>query len=145
MPREQEVLVVDDNPADLTLAQEALARCKRPSKVNSVTDGEQAVAFLCRRGKYVNQVRPNLVILDLNLPKKDGRAVLQEVKADPELRKIPVVIFSSSQANDDIVRSYQMGANCYVSKPGNLKAYFAVLQSIEEYWFGLVSLPREGE
>jgi chemotaxis family two-component system response regulator Rcp1 len=141
----QEVLLVDDNPADLTLAQEALARCKRQSSIHSVMDGEQAIAFLYRRGPYANQVRPNLVILDLNLPKKDGRAVLQEVKSDPELRDIPVVIFSSSQANDDIVRSYQLGANCYVSKPGDLKAYFAALQSIEEFWFGLARLPREGE
>lgn len=145
----QEVLLVDDNPADITLASEALAESKRQSrrqiKINSVGDGDQAVDFLFRRGKYVNQVRPNLVILDLNLPKKDGRAVLKELKSDTELRKIPVVIFSSSQANDDVQRSYQLGANCYVSKPVNLKAYFSVLQSLEEFWFGLARLPREGE
>ncbi|MGA8431320.1 MAG: response regulator [Candidatus Sulfotelmatobacter sp.] len=145
----QEVLLVDDNPADITLASEALAESKRQSrrqiKINSVGDGDQAVDFLFRRGKYVNQVRPNLVILDLNLPKKDGRAVLKELKSDAELRKIPVVIFSSSQANDDVQRSYQLGANCYVSKPVNLKAYFSVLQSLEEFWFGLARLPREGE
>ncbi|HEY4902200.1 MAG TPA: response regulator [Candidatus Sulfotelmatobacter sp.] len=145
----QEVLLVDDNPADITLASEALAESKRQSrrqiKISSVGDGAQAVDFLFRRGKYANQVRPNLVILDLNLPKKDGRAVLKELKADAELRKIPVVIFSSSQANDDVLGSYQLGANCYVSKPVSLKAYFAVLQSLEEFWFGLASLPREGE
>jgi two-component system, chemotaxis family, response regulator Rcp1 len=145
----QEVLLVDDNPADITLASEALAESKRQSrrqiKISSVGDGDQAVEFLFRRGKYVNQVRPNLVILDLNLPKKDGRAVLKELKSDAELRKIPVVIFSSSQANDDVQRSYQLGANCYISKPVNLKAYFSVLQSLEEFWFGLARLPREGE
>ena len=145
----QEVLLVDDNPADITLASEALADSKRQSRrqirISSVVDGDQAVEFLFRRGKYANQVRPNLVILDLNLPKKDGRAVLKELKSDAELRKIPVVIFSSSQANDDVLGSYQLGANCYVSKPVNLKAYFAVLQSLEEFWFGLASLPREGE
>jgi|ERR1700733_11545788 chemotaxis family two-component system response regulator Rcp1 len=145
----QEVLLVDDNPADITLASEALAESKRESrrqiKINSVGDGDQAVDFLFRRGKYANQVRPNLVILDLNLPKKDGRAVLKELKSDPELRQIPVVIFSSSQANDDVQRSYQLGANCYVSKPVSLKAYFSVLQSLEEFWFGLARLPREGE
>jgi CheY-like chemotaxis protein len=104
------------------------------------------VAFLFRRGAYINQLRPNLVILDLNLPKKDGRAVLEELKSDPDLRKIPVVIFSTSQASSDIVRSYQLGANCYVSKPVDLKAYFAALQSIEEFWFGLASLPQgDGE
>ncbi len=140
-----EVLLVDDNPADIALVQEALAQTKRQSKISSVADGEQAVAFLFRRGSYANQVRPNLVILDLNLPKKDGRAVLKEVKSDADLRKIPVIIFSSSQANDDIAKSYQLGANCYVSKPVNLKSYFATLQSIEEFWFGLASLPQEGE
>jgi chemotaxis family two-component system response regulator Rcp1 len=145
----QEVLLVDDNPADISLAQEALSECKRHNnrqiKISSVVDGEQAVDFLFRRGQYANQVRPDLVILDLNLPKKDGRAVLKELKADPELCRIPVVIFSTSQANNDIVRSYQLGANCYVSKPGNLKSYFAALQCIEEFWFGLASLPEEGE
>lgn len=145
----QEVLLVDDNPADISLAQEALNECKiqsnRQIRISSVVDGEQAVAFLFRRGKYANQVRPNLVILDLNLPKKDGRAVLKELKSDPELCRIPVVIFSTSQANNDIVRSYQLGANCYVSKPVSLKSYFATLQSIEAFWFGLASLPLEGE
>lgn len=145
MSSAQEVLLVDDNPADIALIQEALARSERHSKISSVADGEQAVAFLFRRGPYANQVRPNLVILDLNLPKKDGRAVLKEVKSDADLRKIPVIIFSSSQANDDIAKSYQLGANCYVSKPVNLKSYFATLQSIEEFWFGLASLPQEGE
>jgi CheY-like chemotaxis protein len=145
MPGVQEVLLVDDNPADITLASEALAQTKRQCKISTAVDGEQAVAFLFRRGKYANQVRPNLVVLDLNLPKKDGRAVLQELKSDPELRKIPVVIFSSSQASADIVRSYQLGANCYVSKPVNLNAYFAALQSVEEFWFGIASLPQEGD
>jgi chemotaxis family two-component system response regulator Rcp1 len=141
----QEVLLVDDNPADLTLAREGLERCQRHSNISSVVDGQQAIDFLHRRGPYANQVRPNLVLLDLNLPKKDGRAVLREIKSDPELRKIPVVVFSSSQANEDVARSYQLGANSYVSKPGDLKAYFAALQSIEEFWFGLARLPREGE
>jgi len=149
MPAVQEVLLVDDNPADISLAQEALAECKRQSnrqiKVSSVVDGEQAVAFLFRRGKYADQVRPNLVILDLNLPKKDGRAVLKELKADPELCRIPVVIFSTSQANNDIVRSYQLGANCYVSKPGNLRDFISAVTSIGEFWFGFVHLPREEE
>jgi len=141
----REILLVDDNPADLSLAQEALARCLRHNIINSVCDGEQAISFLFRRGTYANQMRPSLVILDLNLPKKDGRAVLEEVKSDPDLRQIPVVIFSTSQASTDIIRSYQLGANCYVSKPVDLKAYFAALQLIEEFWFGLARLPQEGE
>jgi two-component system, chemotaxis family, response regulator Rcp1 len=144
-----EVLLVEDNPGDIRLAREALAegnlQNNRQIKLSSVVDGEQALAFLFRRGKYADQVRPNLVILDWNLPKKDGRAVLKEVKADPELCRIPIVIFSTSQADNDIFRSYQLGANCYVNKPVNLKSYFATLQSIEEFWFGLASLPEEGE
>ena len=119
-----EVLLVDDNPADIALVQEALAQTKRQSKISSVADGEQAVAFLFRRGSYANQVRPNLVILDLNLPKKDGRAVLKEVKSDADLRKIPVIIFSSSQANDDIAKSYQLGANCYAQQTGQSQILF---------------------
>jgi CheY-like chemotaxis protein len=121
------ILLVDDNPADLSLAQEALARCARRHTIRSVCDGEQAMAFVFRRGPYANRLRPNLVILDLNLPKKDGRTVLEEMKSDPDLRQIPVVIFSTSQASTDIVRSYQLGANCYVSKPIDLKPYFAAL------------------
>jgi chemotaxis family two-component system response regulator Rcp1 len=144
-----EVLLVEDNPGDVRLAREALAEGKlqndRQIKLSSVVDGEQALAFLFRRGKYADQLRPNLVILDWNLPKKDGRAVLKEVKSDPELCRIPIVIFSTSQADNDIVRSYQLGANCYVNKPVNLKSYFETLQSIEEFWFGLASLPEEGE
>ena len=141
--------MVEDNPGDVRLAREALAEGKlqndRQIKLSSVVDGEQALAFLFRRGKYADQLRPNLVILDWNLPKKDGRAVLKEVKSDPELCRIPIVIFSTSQADNDIVRSYQLGANCYVNKPVNLKSYFETLQSIEEFWFGLASLPEEGE
>lgn len=94
-------------------------------------------------GQYANAVRPDLVILDLNLPKKDGRAVLTEAKADADLRAIPIVVFSTSCALLDILRSYELGANCYVSKPGSLNEYFLAVQSIEEFWFGDVSLPRE--
>lgn len=101
------------------------------------------MAFLHREGKYASAVRPDLVILDLNLPKKDGRAVLAEAKADADLRAIPIVVFSTSRSKSDIARSYKLGANCYISKPGNLDDYFAVMQSIEEFWFGSASLPRK--
>jgi len=138
-----QVLLVDDNPADVGLAREALVGCRHQSHINHVLDGEEAMAFLHRAGKYANAVRPDLVILDLNLPRKDGRAVLAETKADADLRTIPVVVFSTSRAMLDIKRSYELGANCYVSKPGNLDEYFRVMQSIEEFWFGLASLPRE--
>ncbi len=140
-----DVLVVDDNPADVSLVCEALAGSKHRSKINSVGDGVEAMAFLNRRDKYVNAIRPDLVILDLNLPKKDGLAVLAAMKAGPDLRRIPVVIFSTSLLRKDIVRSYEMGANCYVAKPGNLNDFFSAIRSIEEFWFGFVNLPPRGE
>jgi chemotaxis family two-component system response regulator Rcp1 len=103
------------------------------------------LAFLGRRGNYANAVKPDLVILDLNLPKRDGHAVLAAMRASPDLRKIPVVIFSTSQLSRDIARSYELGANCYVSKPGNLTEFFSMMKSIEKFWFGSVKLPPRGE
>jgi CheY-like chemotaxis protein len=138
-----QVLLVDDNPADVVLAREALAGGRHQIRIINAENGEEAMAFLHRAGRYANEVRPDLLILDLNLPKKDGRAVLAEAKADAALRTIPVVVFSTSRADLDIKRSYELGANCYVSKPGNLDEYFLVLQTIEEFWFGTVRLPRE--
>ena len=138
-----EVLLVDDNPADVDLVRQALAESRHQSQISNVADGEQATAFLYRAGQYINAPRPGLVILDLNLPKKDGRAVLAEIKSDAKLRAIPVVIFSTSRSILEIARCYELGANCYVSKPGNLQDYFLAVKSIEEYWFGCASLPRE--
>ena len=138
-----QVLLVEDNPADLNLASDALAQSRCPNHVCTAVDGEEAIAFLRRQGKYANELPPDLVLLDLSLPRKDGRAVLTAIKADPALRKIPVVVFSTSRSMLDIARSYQLGANCYVSKPGNLDDYFLAVQSIEEFWFGSASLPRE--
>jgi CheY-like chemotaxis protein len=145
MKRSLELLLVDDNPADVSLVNEALAGSKLHSKINSVGDGVEAIAFLNRKEKYANALRPDLVILDLNLPKKDGLAVLAAMKAGPDLRRIPVVIFSTSKLSRDIFRSYEIGANCYVSKPGNLKDFFATVKSIEAFWLGFVSLPPQGE
>jgi chemotaxis family two-component system response regulator Rcp1 len=138
-----QVLLVDDNPADVALAREALAGGRHQSRISNVEDGEEALAFLHRAGRYANELRPDLVILDLNLPRKNGRVTLAEAKADANLRTIPVVVFSTSHSMADIGRCYELGANCYVSKPGNLDDYFRVLQSIEEFWFGLASVPRE--
>jgi two-component system, chemotaxis family, response regulator Rcp1 len=143
--RTTEVLLVDDNPADTDLTSEVLARNGCPSHIHSVINGVEAIAFLRREGKYANALLPDFVILDLNLPKKDGRAVLAEVKADPVLRKIPIAIFSTSEARQDIVRSYELGANCYVSKPGNLRDFISAVTAIGEFWFGLARLPREEE
>jgi two-component system response regulator len=140
-----EVLLVDDNPADTDLTSEVLARTGCPSHVHAVTNGVEAIAFLRRGGKYANAILPDFVILDLNLPGKDGRAVLAEVKGDRLLRKIPIAIFSTSEARQDIVRSYELGANCYVSKPGNLRDFISAVTSIGEFWFGSARLPREEE
>ena len=145
MKAEHELLIVDDNPADIALAREALKACAYRGRVNSVVDGVEALAFLERKGNYAKAPKPDLVMLDLNLPKKDGMAVLASMKARPELRQIPVVIFSTSQLAKDVARSYELGANCYVGKPGNLNEFFSMMRSIEEFWFGAVSLPPRGE
>jgi two-component system, chemotaxis family, response regulator Rcp1 len=141
--RTLEVLLVDDNPADTELTSEVLGRNGCALNIHSVTDGVEAVEFLCRRGKYSNALRPHFVILDLSLPRKNGHAVLAEVKADPCLRKIPITIFSTSEARQDIVHSFELGANCYVSKPGNLPDFISAVTAIGHFWFDLARLPLE--
>jgi chemotaxis family two-component system response regulator Rcp1 len=143
--RATEILLVDDNPADTDLTSEVLSRNGSPSHIQAVVNGAEAIALLRREGKYADAILPDFMILDLNLPKKDGRAVLAEVKADPVLRKIPIAIFSTSEARQDIVRSYELGANCYVSKPGNLRDFVSAVTRIGEFWFGLARLPHEEE
>jgi len=134
---------VDDNPADVDLTSEVLRQSQLHFHVHSVKDGVEAVAFLRRKGAYAARPRPDLVVLDLNLPRKDGREVLAEVKADRELANIPVVIFTTSEAASDIVRSYELGANCYLRKPGNLAEYRAVVQSMADFWLRFASLPQK--
>jgi two-component system response regulator len=143
--RTTEVLLVDDNPADTDLTSEVLSRSGCPSHIHVVFNGLEAIAFLRREGKYANALLPDFVILDLSLPGKDGRAVLAEVKGDQLLRKIPIAIFSTSEAPQDIVRSYELGANGYVCKPGNLQDFISAVTSIGEFWFGVARLPREEE
>jgi CheY-like chemotaxis protein len=138
-----EVLLVDDNPADVDLTSEALSRSKQHFRVSVVNDGEQALSYLRREAPYAEAAVPDLVILDLNLPRKDGRQVLSEIKSDPVLAKIPVVIFTTSQANSDVSRSYELGANCYLRKPGNLPGFMAVVQSMADFWLGFARLPRK--
>ena len=145
MKSTHELLIVDDNPADIALAREALTVCAYRGQINSAVDGAEALAFLLRRGNYASAPKPDLVLLDLNLPKRDGLSVLTAMKANPNLRRIPVVIFSTSQLLQDIDRSYELGANCYISKPGNLTDFFSMMRSIEEFWFGSVTLPPRGE
>ena len=145
MKSARQLLIVDDNPADVTLAREALEVCTPGCEINSVQDGIEALAFLQRRDKYANAIRPDLVILDLNLPKRGGLDVLAAMKASPDLRRIPVIIFSTSKLGRDVGRSYELGANCYVCKPGNLTDFFAAMKAIEQFWFGSVTLPPRGE
>jgi chemotaxis family two-component system response regulator Rcp1 len=138
-----EVLLVDDNPADIDLARETLVQSKRSFHINAVSDGSEAIRFLRQQGKYSNAPSPDLVILDLNLPCKDGREVLAAIKADPLLRTIPVVVFTTSDAAADVLRSYELGANCYLRKPGNLPDFIALVQLMEKFWFDCVTLPRK--
>jgi len=141
MKNAPDILLVDDNPADVGLTREVLAGSSHNAQVHNVLDGEEAVAFLRQRGKYADAARPDLVVLDLNMPRKGGQAVLAEVKTDPGLRTIPIVVFTTSRSAKDIRHSYELGANCYISKPGNLGDFFSAVQSIEEFWFGFTSLP----
>lgn len=139
------VLLVDDNQADVDLTKETLSLGRFTSDVRAVPNGEEAMAYLKRIGRYGDTTRPDLMILDLNLPKKDGRAVLRAVKSDPTLRKIPIVIFSTSQSQHDIGTSYALGANSYVSKPGNLTDYVSTINSLGSYWLGTAQLPEQEE
>ena len=134
---------MDDNPADIDLTRAVLTGCRQHFHVTSVNDGVEALALLRREGDYRQTALPDLLVLDLNLPRKDGRAVLKEVKTDRELSKIPVVVFTTSHASNDITRSYELGANCYLRKPGNLADYRAVVQSMADFWLGFASLPQK--
>jgi CheY-like chemotaxis protein len=140
-----EVLLVDDNPADTDLVSEVLRKNKCAHRIHAVTDGIEAIAFLRRQGKYAEGPVPDFVLLDLKLPGKDGLAVLTEAKADPILRVIPIVIFSTSQAKKDIVCSYQLGANSYVTKPGNLPDFVSAVTSIGEFWLCCALLTSKDE
>jgi CheY-like chemotaxis protein len=140
-----EVLLVDDNPADSDLVGEVLSSNGCLSHIQAVANGAEAMSFFRREGKYVDALSPNFVVLDLNLPGKDGRTVLAEVKADPVLRRIPIVIFSTSEACQDIVNSYELGANCYITKPGNLQDFISAVTSIGEFWLSFARLPRKEE
>ena len=139
------VLMVDDNQADIDLISETLLRTSIGSDIRTVPDGVEAMEYLTRTGQYGGATTPDLVILDLNLPRRDGRSVLLAVKSDPELRTIPVVVFSTSQSEHDIATSYALGANSYINKPGNLSDYIATVTSLGSYWFATVKLAAQGE
>lgn len=136
-----EILLVDDNPGDVRLTIEALNESKLLNKLHVVEDGMEAMAFLKNEGKYKKRLSPDIILLDLNLPKKDGREVLAEIKKDDNLKKIPVVILTSSQADEDIIKTYNLHANCYVNKPVNMDQFLKVVKSIGDFWFSIVKLP----
>jgi two-component system, chemotaxis family, response regulator Rcp1 len=140
-----EVLLVDDNPADVDLMREILGGCKRRYHVSSVGNGEEAISFLHRRGKYADAPCPDLVILDLNLPRKDGRAVLKELKTDSLFYKIPIVVFTTSQASSDITSSYALGANCYIQKPVDFDQFRATVKNVGFYWLLINQAPVMAE
>jgi chemotaxis family two-component system response regulator Rcp1 len=140
-----EILLVEDNPGDVRLTIEALKEGKVANQINVAVDGIDAMAFLRREGKYENAPKPDLILLDLNLPKKNGREVLAEIKMDSHLKCIPVVILTSSQAEKDIVMTYNLHANCYIKKPVDFDQFINVVKSIEDFWFNVVKLPPKEE
>ncbi|MHA3772146.1 response regulator [Verrucomicrobiota bacterium sgz303538] len=136
-----EILLVEDSETDSLLIREALCRSNIPHHLHWVEDGVEAIAFLRREGKYTGAPRPHLILLDLNLPRKNGREVLAEIKADDHLKTIPIVVLTASRAEEDILKVYGLYANCYVTKPLEFSSFATVVQSIEQFWFRVVTLP----
>jgi len=139
--RPVEILLIEDNPADVRLTQEALIEGKVLNNLTVANDGVEGLAVLRREGKHANVARPDIIFLDLNLPKKDGREVLMEIKQDDSLRRIPVVVLTTSRAEQDLLRTYDLHVNCYIVKPVDLDQFVTVVQSIEDFWFTVVKLP----
>ncbi len=138
-----EILLVEDNPADVRLTVEALREGKVRNNLHVARDGVEAIEFLRRRGKFADAVRPDLVLLDLNLPRRDGSEVLADIKEDDDLKMIPVVVLTTSSADADILKSYKLHANCYITKPVDLEQFVAVVKSIDDFWLTVVRLPTE--
>ncbi len=139
--RPVEILLIEDNPGDVRLTEEALKEDKLQAKLHVVMDGQEAMCFLRKEGDFADTPRPDLILLDLNLPKKDGREVLAEIKTDEELKQIPVVVLTTSQAEEDILKAYELNANCYITKPVDLNQFIKVVKSIDDFWFTVVKLP----
>lgn len=142
LARPVEILLVEDSIGDIELTDEGLKEGKIWHHLNIARDGMEAMQFLRREGKYADAPEPDLILLDLNMPKKDGREVLGEIKSDQHLRHIPVVVLTTSQAEQDILKSYQLQANCYITKPVDLEQFFAVIKALEDFWFTVVRLPK---
>ena len=138
-----DVLLVEDNPGDVRLTREALKDAKVRNNLYVVETGDEAIAFLRQEGRFAQLPRPDLILLDLNLPRKNGREVLKEIKSDADLKRIPVVVLTSSDDEKDIVKSYDLGANCYVTKPVDLDQFMNVVKSIDSFWVTIVKLPPE--
>jgi two-component system, chemotaxis family, response regulator Rcp1 len=136
-----EILMVEDNPVDVLVTREALKQGRILNNLSVAEDGEEALDFLFRTGQFSAAPRPDLILLDLNLPKKDGREILAELKNNPSLRSIPVVILTTSQAEEDVMRSYDCGANCFIVKPVDLEQFTSTIRSVEDFWFSIVKLP----
>lgn len=139
-----EILLVEDSPGDVRLTKEALKESKLKNNLHVVNDGAEAMNFLYKKGNYADTPRPDLILLDLNLPKKDGREVLAEIKADENLKFIPVVVLTVSKSEEDIHRSYGLHANCYIVKPIDFGQFITVVKAIENFWFTIVKLPHNG-
>lgn len=137
-----EILMVEDNPGDVRLTREAMKEGKVNNRLSVVGDGVQALEFLRRQGRFADAPRPDLILLDLNLPRKDGREVLAELKADPEFKRIPVVVLTTSQAEQDVLRAYDLHANCYITKPVDFNQFMQVVQQIDDFWVNVVTLPK---
>ncbi len=141
--RPAEILLVEDNPGDVRLAKEGLKESKVTNNLHVVDDGVEAIDFLHKEGKYADAVTPDLILLDLNLPRKDGREVLAEIKADEHLRRIPVVVLTTSKSEEDVIKTYNLHANCYVTKPVDLDQFVKIVKSVNNFWFEMVTLPTE--
>jgi CheY-like chemotaxis protein len=139
-----EILLDEDNPGDVRLTKEALKEGKVYSNLHTVKDGVEAMEFLRKQGKYKDVPRPDIILLDLNLPRKDGREVLEEIKSDDNLKRIPVVVLTTSKAEEDVLRTYNLHANCYVTKPVDLEKFMVVVKSIDVFWLTVVTLPPNG-
>jgi two-component system, chemotaxis family, response regulator Rcp1 len=138
-----EILMVEDNPGDVRLTMEALRESKVRNNLHVAGDGVEAMAVLRREGQHAGAVRPDLILLDLNLPRMDGREVLSAIKSDAKLKTIPVVVLTTSRAEQDVLRSYELQANCYITKPVDLEQFLTVVRSIEDFWFTIVTLPHQ--
>ena len=141
--RSVEILLVEDNHIDVKFTREALKEGKVRNHLHVARDGEEALDFLYRRGNFKNAIRPDIILLDLNLPRIDGREVLAMIKSEPSLKRIPVVILTTSKAEEDIVRSYDLNVNCYITKPVDMTQFIEVIKAIDHFWFTVVTLPAE--